>query len=103
MAKRKIEHTMLCNKVKNNVLSSSSFPATQLSLICNAVYYTIMLLNRFYVIFFLSKDSEVIVMNLKSVGYFREMLDGSPSDPSIKDYIHKGTSDITEKNMCLFG
>ena len=35
-------------------------------------------------------------MNLTSVGYFREMLDGSPSDPSIKDYIHKGTSDITE-------
>ena len=26
-------------------------------------------------------------MNLTSVGYFREMLDGSPSDPSIKDYV----------------
>ena len=42
-------------------------------------------------------------MFITSVGYFKEMLDGSPSDPSIKDYIHKGTSDINEKNMCLFG
>ena len=40
-------------------------------------------------------------MNLTSVGYFREMLDGSPSDPSIKDYIHKGTSDINEK-ICAY-
>ena len=30
-------------------------------------------------------------MNLTSVGYFREMPDGKPSDPSIKDYLHKGT------------
>jgi hypothetical protein len=40
-------------------------------------------------------------MNLTSVGYFKEMLDGSPSDPSIKDYIHKGTSDIAEK-ICAY-
>jgi hypothetical protein len=40
-------------------------------------------------------------MNLTSVGYFKEMLDGSPSDPSIKDYIHKGTSDINEK-ICAY-
>ena len=51
--------------------------------------------------FLLSKESEVIIMNLTSVGYFREMLDGSPSDPSIKDYIHKGTSDINEK-ICAY-
>ena len=29
-------------------------------------------------------------MNLTSVGYFREMLDGNPTDPSIKDYVNKG-------------
>ena len=40
-------------------------------------------------------------MNLTSVGYFREMLDGSPSDPSIKDYIHKGASDLNEK-ICAY-
>lgn len=28
-------------------------------------------------------------MNITSVGYFREMVDGSPNDPSIKDYIDK--------------
>ena len=28
-------------------------------------------------------------MNIKSTGYFREMIDGNPSDPSIIDYIDK--------------
>lgn len=36
-------------------------------------------------------------MNLTSVGYFKEMLDGSPSDPSIKDYVNKGTSSLIDK------
>lgn len=40
-------------------------------------------------------------MFITSVGYFREMSDGNPSDPSIKDYIHKGTSDINEK-ICAY-
>lgn len=40
-------------------------------------------------------------MNLKSVGYFREMLDGSPSDPSIKDYVNKGTSSAINK-ICSY-
>ena len=40
-------------------------------------------------------------MNLKSAGYFKEMLDGSPSDPSIKDYINKGTSSLIEK-ICAY-
>lgn len=40
-------------------------------------------------------------MNLKSVGYFREMLDGSPSDPSIKDYVNKGTSSVIDK-ICAY-
>jgi hypothetical protein len=40
-------------------------------------------------------------MNLKSVGYFREMLDGSPSDPSIKDYVNKGTSSFINK-ICAY-
>ena len=40
-------------------------------------------------------------MNLTSVGYFKEMLDGSPSDPSIKDYINKGTSSLID-NICAY-
>lgn len=52
--------------------------------------------------FILSQESEVIYkMNLKSVGYFREMLDGSPSDPSIKDYVNKGTSSVIDK-ICAY-
>ena len=52
--------------------------------------------------YILSKESEVINnMNLKSVGYFKEMLDGSPSDPSIKDYINKGTSSLIDK-ICAY-
>lgn len=40
--------------------------------------------------FILSQESEVIYkMNLKSVGCFREMLDGSPSDPSIRTMLTK--------------
>ena len=30
--------------------------------------------------------------DIKRIGYFREMPDGSPEDPSIKDYINKGTN-----------
>ena len=40
-------------------------------------------------------------MNLTSVGYFKEMLDGSPSDPSIKDYIDKGNDSIIDK-VCTY-
>ncbi len=40
-------------------------------------------------------------MNLTSVGYFKEMLDGSPSDPSIKDYVNKGTSSLIDK-ICAY-
>ncbi len=40
-------------------------------------------------------------MNLTSVGYFREMLDGSPSDPSIKEYINKGT-DYPIESICAY-
>lgn len=51
--------------------------------------------------FLLSKESEVIIMNLTSVGYFKEMFDGSPSDPSIKDYVNKGTSSLIDK-ICAY-
>ncbi len=40
-------------------------------------------------------------MNLTSVGYFREMLDGSPSDPSIMDYINKG-ADYPIDKICEY-
>jgi hypothetical protein len=50
---------------------------------------------------FLSEESEVIVMNITSVGYFREMLDGSSNDPSIKDYIDKGNESIIDK-VCAY-
>ena len=40
-------------------------------------------------------------MNLTSVGYFKEMFDGSPSDPSIKDYVNKGTSSLIDK-ICAY-
>ena len=40
-------------------------------------------------------------MNLTSVGYFKEMLDGSPNDPSIKDYIDKGNDSIIDK-VCTY-
>ena len=40
-------------------------------------------------------------MFITSVGYFKEMLDGSPSDPSIKDYINKGTSSLID-NICAY-
>ena len=40
-------------------------------------------------------------MDLTSVGYFREMLDGSPSDPSIRDYINKGAHNSIER-ICAY-
>jgi hypothetical protein len=40
-------------------------------------------------------------MFITSVGYFREMLDGSPSDPSIKGYINKGDASISDK-VCAY-
>lgn len=40
-------------------------------------------------------------MNLTSVGYFREMLDGSPNDPSIKDYVNKG-ADYPIDKVCAY-
>ena len=40
-------------------------------------------------------------MNLISVGYFKEMLDGNPSDPSIKEYINKGMEYPVEK-ICAY-
>ncbi len=40
-------------------------------------------------------------MNLKRVGYFREMTDANPNDPSIKDFINKNTSAQTE-NICRY-
>lgn len=40
-------------------------------------------------------------MNLTSVGYFKEMLDGSPGDPFIKDYVNKGTSSLIDK-ICAY-
>jgi hypothetical protein len=49
----------------------------------------------------LSKESEVTIMDLTSVGYFREMLDGSPSDPSIRDYINKGAHNSIER-ICAY-
>lgn len=36
-------------------------------------------------------------MNLKSVGYFREMSDACSNDPSIKDYLYKNKTYPTEK------
>lgn len=36
-------------------------------------------------------------MNLKSVGYFREMPDANPNDPSIKDFINRNTTYPVEK------
>ena len=41
------------------------------------------------------------MMNITSVGYFREMPDGTPSDPSIKDYINKGNASIIDK-VCAY-
>ena len=40
-------------------------------------------------------------MFITSVGYFREMPDGSPNDPSIKDYIDKGNDSIIDK-VCAY-
>ena len=40
-------------------------------------------------------------MNITSVGYFREMPDGSPSAPPIKDYIVKGNASIIDK-VCAY-
>ena len=40
-------------------------------------------------------------MNLTSVGYFKEMLDGSLNDPSINDYINKGTHSLIDK-ICAY-
>ncbi|MBO4343357.1 MAG: hypothetical protein J5844_01735 [Clostridia bacterium] len=40
-------------------------------------------------------------MNLKSVGYFKEMSDGNPNNPSIKDYINKGADYPVEK-ICAY-
>ena len=50
---------------------------------------------------FWPKESDVIIMTITSVGYFREMLDGSPSDPSIKGYIDKGNASIIDK-VCAY-
>ena len=40
-------------------------------------------------------------MNLTSVGHFKEMLDGSPNDPSIKDYVNKGVHSLIDK-ICAY-
>ena len=40
-------------------------------------------------------------MKLTSVGYFREMLDGSQNDPSIKDYVNKGVDYPIDK-ICAY-
>lgn len=40
-------------------------------------------------------------MSLTRVGYFKEMLDGSPSDPSIKDYVNKGANELADK-ICAY-
>ena len=40
-------------------------------------------------------------MNIKSTGYFREMIDGNPTDPSIKDYIGKGIDYPIDK-ICAY-
>mgnify|MGYP003288874218 CR=1 FL=1 len=40
-------------------------------------------------------------MNITSVGCFREMVDGSPNDPSIKDYLNKGADYPIEK-ICAY-
>lgn len=40
-------------------------------------------------------------MNLTSVGYFKEMFDGSPSDPSIKDYVNMGAHSLIDK-ICAY-
>lgn len=40
-------------------------------------------------------------MNIKSTGYFREMIDGNPRDPSIKDYINK-KSDYPIDKICEY-
>ena len=36
-------------------------------------------------------------MFITSVGYFREMLDGRPSDPYIREYVDKGNYSIIDK------
>ena len=41
------------------------------------------------------------IMNITSVGYFREMVDGSRCDPPIKDYIDKGNDSIIDK-VCAY-
>lgn len=40
-------------------------------------------------------------MFITSVGYFREMIDGGPNDPSIKDFIDKGNASIIDK-VCAY-
>ena len=40
-------------------------------------------------------------MNSTSVGYFKKMLDGSPSGLSIKDYINKG-KDYPIESICAY-
>ena len=40
-------------------------------------------------------------MNITSIGYFREMRDGSPGDPSIKDYVNKGAGYPIDK-ICAY-
>ena len=46
-------------------------------------------------------ESEVNNMNIKSTGYFREMIDGNPCDPSIKDYIGKNIDYPVDK-ICAY-
>ena len=40
-------------------------------------------------------------MNIKSTGYFKEMIDGNPTDPSIKEYIGKGIDYPIDK-ICAY-
>ncbi len=40
-------------------------------------------------------------MTIKSTGYFREMIDGNPTDPSIKDFINKNTDYPIDK-ICKY-
>ena len=40
-------------------------------------------------------------MNLQSTGYFREMTDGNPNDPSIKEYVNKNAKYPIDK-ICAY-
>jgi hypothetical protein len=47
-------------------------------------------------------ETQVKIMDLKSVGYFREMSDGSPNDPSIKNFIDKKAELPHKKEICAY-